>query len=243
MKAESTKRIAETDLYQPIADWLLAQGYTVRSEVRNCDITAVRGEDLIMVELKRSFGASLLIQAIERQKITDSVYVALPRPRSGVRGAQWRGMEHLLRRLELGLILVSFGAKKPAMDVVFHPTPFERKRRKSAKRAVLREMEGRTGDFNQGGCTRRKIMTAYRENVVHVACCLEKFGPLAPRQLRALGTGQKTLSILRSNFYGWFERVDRGIYNLKPRGSAELEQHPELAGHYRAMVAGLERPR
>ena len=30
----------ETDLYRPVHDYLVKQGYTVRSEVRHCDIAA-----------------------------------------------------------------------------------------------------------------------------------------------------------------------------------------------------------
>lgn len=225
--------IRETDLYGPVRDYLTEHGYTVRGEVRNCDVTAIKGDDLIIVELKRSFGVGLLVQAAQRQKITDSVYVALPRPTGGTSGQQWKGIRHLLRRLELGLILVSFGARTARVEVVFHPVPLERRKLKRKKRAVITEINGRAGDFNEGGCTRRKIATAYRESAIHIACCLDEHGPMSPRQLRALGTGHKTQSILASNFYGWFERIDRGIYALKPQGAAELNQWPEIAGRHR----------
>jgi hypothetical protein len=55
--------------------------------------------------------------------------------------------------------------------------------------------------------------------------------------LRDLGTGPKTLSILSSNFYGWFERIERGIYALKPQGKAEMEQFAKATLHYRTLVA------
>jgi hypothetical protein len=42
--------------------------------------SAVRGdEDPVVVELKTSFSLSLFHQAIERQAITDIVYIAVPR--------------------------------------------------------------------------------------------------------------------------------------------------------------------
>jgi hypothetical protein len=227
---------AETDLYHPVRDYLVANGYTVRGEVKDCDITALKGDDLIIVELKRTFNASLIIQATQRQKITDSVYVVLPRPASGIGTPQWRGIRHLLRRLELGLILVSLRARKSKVEVVFHPVPFDRRKTKAAKRAVIREIEGRAGDFNLGGSTRTKLATAYRENAIHIACCLEKHGQLSPKQLRAMGTGDKTQSILASNFYGWFERVDRGVYALKPGAVSEIAKHPDLLEHYRAAL-------
>jgi len=229
------KQLRETDLYPPIAEHLGSLGYTVRSEVANCDITATKGDDLIIVELKRNFSTDLLIQAAKRQRMTDSVYVALPRQKDA---RKLRGMKHLLRRLELGLIFVSLnGRKKSRVEVAFHPVPFQRQKRKSARRAVLKEMAERSGDFNEAGCCRRKLVTAYRENAIHIACCLDRLGSLSPKQLRALDTGPKTLSILYSNFYGWFERVDRGLYALSAQGQTELSQYPALARRYARRLA------
>ena len=71
----------ETDLYKPVYDYLVRQGYTVHSEVKNCDITAIKGEELIVVELKTSFNLKLLAQGAKRQRIADSVYVAIPVPK------------------------------------------------------------------------------------------------------------------------------------------------------------------
>jgi hypothetical protein len=97
-------------------------------------------------------------------------------------------------------------------------------------------MAERSGDFNTGGSCRRKIVTAYREAAIYIACLLESCGPLSPRQLRALGTSPKTHSILYSDFYGWFERVARGVYALRPQGQAELRQYSGVARRYRALA-------
>lgn len=61
------KKILEKDLYRPVANFLLEQGFDVRSEVKNCDIMAVRGEEIVLIELKRNFQMKLLYQAIDRQ--------------------------------------------------------------------------------------------------------------------------------------------------------------------------------
>lgn len=233
----SNRSLTETDLYRPIYDYLVKQGYTVRSEVINCDIAAVKDDELIIIELKRSLNVTLLVQAVERQKITDSVYVAVPRPANKRNWmAQSKGIQHLLRRLELGLIFVSPKRGRAPVEVICHPLPFERHRRKSVKRAVLREIERRSGDFNEGGSCRRKIMTAYRENAIQIACYLVEMGPLQPRKLRALGTGEKTLSILSRNVYSWFERVDRGLYAVCPRCKNELEEYPKLVEYYQDLL-------
>ena len=220
------KTLTEADLYEPIARHLDGLGYTVRGEVMDCDITATRGDELVVIEMKRTFSTALLVQATKRQRITDSVYVAVPRPKQR---RQWNGFRHLLRRLEIGLIFVSFARRrKPRVEVVFHPVPHQRQKRKAAKRAVLAEMEGRSGDFNCGGSTRRKIVTAYRENAIQIACYLDAMGPMSPKQLRELGTGAKTLAILYSNFYGWFERVDRGVYALRGKGREDLRGYGKV---------------
>ena len=235
--AAAAKALAETDLARPLYDWLAAQGYTVRSEVRNCDIAALRGDELVIIEIKKTLNLALVVQAVQRQRMADIVYVAVPRPPN--KWKWWResrGVFHLLRRLELGLILVSCSTAGPTIDVVFHPRPLTRRRQAPSRRAVLAEISGRIADYNTAGSTRKKLVTAYRENAVHIACCLLTRSRMAPAALRALGTGPKTQSILRSNVYGWFERVERGLYVLSKHGRQELADYPDLVAHYRSMV-------
>jgi len=232
----------ETDLYEPIRDFLLSQGYTVRAEVEGCDVVAYKGGELTIVELKRRFSTDLLIQAIDRQRITDSVYVALPGPFDLRRGSRWHGIRKLLRRLEVGLIVVDLQHGRSRVTIVSRPSPYRRRRLKHKRLAVLEEMIGRSGNRNLGGSTRKKLVTAYRENVIQIVCCLDRYGSLTPRQLRGLGTGSKTTSILYKNVYGWFVRVDRGLYTLSPPGRAALNDYPELVDEYRAFLDGLPAP-
>jgi len=232
------KIVREADLYPPVADFLAARGYSVRAEVKGWDVTAVKGDELIAVELKRAVNLALLEQAAQRQRAADGVYIAVPRPPSKVypRSRSWRRRSHLLKRLELGLILVDLeaaaGAAKPfgrpAVEVAFHPLPFERKASGRARRAVIREIDGRSADYNVGGTRRRRIVTAYRENALYIACCLERGGTLSPKELRRLGAGPKTQSILYENHYGWFERVGRGLYAVKPGALKAMETYPKL---------------
>ena len=70
-------KIRESDLYQPLKSFLESQGYSVKSEISNCDVVAVRGDDeLVIVELKTSFTLPLVFQGIQRQSMTDHVYLA-----------------------------------------------------------------------------------------------------------------------------------------------------------------------
>ncbi len=226
----------ETDLCQPVADYLEDRGYTVHCEVKNCDITAVKGDELIVVELKTAFNLKLLSQAVKRQRVTDSVYVAIPRPKGGKRTAAWRDMCILLRRLELGLITVVPLKESPEVEVVFHPDTFNRLKSlnngKKAKRSIIREMETRYGNYNKGGSTRQKLMTAYKENAIFIACCLGTLGAKSPSSLKKLGTGAKTYTILSKNYYGWFEKVSTGVYSLNVSLDEIKSQYPELSEHY-----------
>jgi hypothetical protein len=220
--------LLEVDLSDPVSRFLIAQGYTVRSEVKHCDITATKDNELIIIELKRNCSIDLLIQATRRQQSTESVYVAIPQPSDReLRSKHWRGIEHLLRRLELGLLLVNPGGF-PEVTIVFHPLPFEGRKNHQNRRAILKEIAGRSAEFNRGGSTRHRIFTAYREQALFIAYCLKKFGELSPAELRAYGTGPKTSPILNCNFYQWFDRVHRGIYRLKPQGETELQGYTEL---------------
>ena len=75
-----TPKLSETALYVPVKQLLEGQGYEVKGEVGAADIVAVRDrEDPVIVELKTSFSLTLYHQAIDRQHITDAVYIAVPK--------------------------------------------------------------------------------------------------------------------------------------------------------------------
>ena len=234
-KKASTQKLKETDLFPPVRDYLVSHGYTVRSEVRNCDVVAVKDDDVIVVELKTNVNVSLLIQATDRQRITDSVYVAIPDPR-GKKGAHWRGIKRVLRQLELGLILVTFTPRRTVVSVAFDPLPYRRTQRARRRGAVIQEVADRSADYNVGGSTRTPLVTAYRENAIYIACCLAEMGPSSPKSLRAVGGGEKTTSILSSNFYGWFQRIAHACYQVNEQGRAEAARFPEIHAQARAAL-------
>jgi hypothetical protein len=229
----ATFRLRETDLYGPLRDYLIDNGYTVRSEVKGCDVTATRGEELVVVEMKCGFTIDLLLQATQRQRVADSVYVAVPRPRArDAASRRWTDIRHLLRRLEIGLIFVAAGRDVPPLvEVVFHPVPAARRRSPRARRAILQEIAGRSGDYNRGGSTGCRLVTAYREQAVFIARCLERHGPLTPRALRGLGACDKAQNILWRDVYGWFERQGLGVYGLGSGGRSALGDYPDLVAH------------
>src|SRR5699024_6991725 len=121
-------KIFETDLYEPIQHYFYSQGYEVQAEVNDCDVVAFKDDALIVVEVKLNLNITLLMQAAKRQKYTPHVYIAIQRPKTSLRKRRWRDLVHLIRRLELGLILVSFEGKNPSIQLMHEPVPFDRKR-------------------------------------------------------------------------------------------------------------------
>ena len=221
----------ESDLFEPVKKYLEASDYKVRAEVKNCDITATKNDELIIVELKLSANLQLFIQATDRQRITDSVYVAIPKPAQRSK-KHWKGILHILRRLELGLIFVDVENPVNPVEIVFHPIEFQRRKFKHRKRAIIKEVENRSQNLNVGGINKKKIVTAYKENAIQIAVYLKEIGATNPKKLREYNSGKKTLSILYSNFYGWFQRVDYGIYDVTEKGGKELKNFPGLVKKY-----------
>ena len=239
--------LSETDLYEPVRELFARQGFNVRGEVVGCDLAAVRDGELVVVELKTAFNTALLIQATDRQRAADAVYVALPRPEGSLRSARWKGILHLLRRLELGLIFVSAAktrAPSPAhAEVILEPgSPTARRhaRRHSRKRnSILLETASRSADYNVGGSVRTPLVTAYREQALHIACCLALRGDLSPRAARTLGTSDRTPAILSRNVYGWFERIARGVYRLTPEGHSAIATFAQVTAPYLTELADM----
>ena len=237
--ADAKTKIYETDLYEPVKEYLESLGYQVQGEVKGCDLAAMMGDELVVVELKTSFNLKLLAQAVKRQRAADSVYVAVPRPKGGARTAGWRDMCMLLRRLELGLITVAPGSRENSVEVHFHPNTFDRlkslRSNKKVRHHIIKETTSRSGHYNVGGSTGKKLVTAYREKAVHIACCIIRHGPLSPAGLKKLGTCDKTRDILADNHYGWFTRVSRGVYALNDCAHEFLKDYPDLVKHYMDM--------
>ena len=231
----------ESDLFEPIKNYLEAGGYKVRAEVKNCDITATKDDELIIIELKLSANLQLFIQATDRQRVTDSVYVAIPKP--SIRSKKhWKGIRHILRRLELGLIFVDVDNPVNPIEIVFHPIPFQRKKISKRKKAILKEVENRSQNLNVGGSNKRKIVTAYRENVIQIAVYLQEIGATTAKKLKEYDSGKKTLSILYSNFYGWFQRIDHGVYDITAKAKSELKKYPGLIKKYEKRLRELNKP-
>ena len=219
-------RILETDLYQPVKSYLTEQGYEVKAEVGAADIVACRGdEDPVIVELKTGFTLGLFHQAIARQSVTDAVYVAVARgPGKRFLSALKNNLK-LARRLGLGLITVRLS--DGLVEVHLDPAPYAPRKSKQRKDRLLKEFARRVGDPNTGGSTRVKLVTAYRQDAMRCADHLNAKGPCRGAEVaRATGVARAT-RMMADDHYGWFERVERGIYGLTPKGKASVAERQE----------------
>jgi hypothetical protein len=208
----------ETDLYQPVKCFLEAQGYFVKSEIKSCDVVALRGDDApLIVELKTALTLQLLYQATDRLAMTDTVYIAVKRPKRGV-GAQ---ALKLCRRIGIGLIVV---AASGSLEVLADPVPYAPRMNTKRKGLLLKEFAKRAGDPNTGGSTRTPLMTAYRQDALRCVHHLAASGASRIRDVKAATGVDRASTILRDNVYGWFVKQDRGIYGLTDTGLKAPQQ-------------------
>jgi len=223
----------ETELYLPVKKLFEGMGYSVQSEVNNIDVIAVKDEEMIIIELKTTYNLKLIFQAIERQRMTRMVYIAIPRPAFKKRmNKDIKDKEHLLRRLELGLIYVAIDVKKPYAQIIFEPKPFHINHSQSNKRkkSALKELAERTGDYNIGG-TNGKLVTAYREKALVIVKLLKSHSILSVKEIREITGNAKVQALLYNNHYGWFERVKKGYYQLTNEGHEAFEIYKNVIDH------------
>ena len=214
--------MSEISLYPAVKRFLEEAGFEVKGEVRGCDIVAVRaGEPLMLtiVEMKLGLTLDLLLQVTDRMRVADEVWLAVPATRRG------RDRDPRVRRLcrLLGYGLLAVNATRDRVEVLTEPGPYQPRRDNKRRSRLLLEHERRRGDPSAGGATRQPIMTAYRQQALACAALL-RAGPRRPAELRTVApdAGQ----ILYRNVYGWFERRERGIYQLTAAGEEALRRWP-----------------
>ncbi|MDJ0946765.1 MAG: DUF2161 family putative PD-(D/E)XK-type phosphodiesterase [Kiloniellales bacterium] len=226
-------RLRETDLYPPIKRFLEGQGYEVKGEVADCDVVACReGEDPVVVELKTAFSLPLVFQGVRRQALTDWVYLAVAQPEAGAGARSWRRQSRdivkLCRRLGLGLMTVAPAAGAPGLvEVHLDPAPYRPRKSPQRRGRLLREFQRRVGDPNCGGSSKRRLVTAYRQDALRCAVYLDGRGPAKLAEIRAATGVTGAARMLQRDVYGWFQRVERGVYAVTPLGRRALAVYAE----------------
>ena len=131
---------------------------------------------------------------------------------------------HRLCRL-IGVGLLTVDVRRGTVMVVAEPLPYRPRANLPLRRRLLKEHAGRRGDPTSGGSTRQPIMTAYRQRAIACAEALQA-GPLRPRDLKLLADDAG--AILRRNVYGWFDRVEPGVYRLSEMGAGSLVEREDV---------------
>ncbi len=223
----------ETALYLPVKRFLEKLGFEVKGEIGGCDLVALSGDEppiVVVGELKLSFNLELLLQAVDRAPACDEIWLAARLSERGKGRESDVRYRNLCRRLGYGMLAVT---KSGQVEVIVSPTNLPRRDPKRRSRLVA-EHRKRQGDPAPGGSTRLPIMTAYRQQALACAEALSH-GPRKVRDLRP--SIPEAPKILLHNFYGWFERVERGVYKLTDTGRGALKRWPQPASNVSAAKA------
>jgi hypothetical protein len=213
----------ETTLYPPVKRFLEKLGFAVKGEIGGCDVVAL-GDGMpplvVITELKLAFNLELVLQGVDRLAACDEIWLAV---RSSTRGRENDPRARkLCRLLGFGLLGVT---KRGRVDILIEPRPWKPRRDPKRRSALVDEHRRRIGDPVRGGGRGVPIMTAYRQQALACAAALSA-GPRKVRELRdAVPDAGK---ILLHNVYGWFSRVERGVYELAEPGKAALIRWPQI---------------
>jgi hypothetical protein len=127
----------------------------------------------------------------------------------------------LCRLLGFGLLGVFSTGR---VEIFVEPSPWKPRPDRKRRARLVREHQRRNGDPASGGMTKLPIMTAYRQQALLCAAVLQG-GPARTSLVKAaVPDGPK---ILLHNVYGWFDRVERGVYRLTSDGAAALARWPQ----------------
>src|SRR2546427_1455506 len=221
-QARRTDRTRETFLYPPVKRFLESFGLDVKGEICGCDLVALRASEpplVVVGELKLGFNLELVLQGIDRMAACDEIWLAVRR--SGRRGRERdRRVRKLCRLLGFGLLAVSAAGR---VEVLVEPGPWRPRRDRHRRSRLVSEHRRRVGDPVLGGTSKSPIMTAYRQQALACAASL-CHGPRRTSEIRAAVPDAP--KILLRNVYGWFSRIERGVYALTPEGTKALSRWP-----------------
>lgn len=212
----------ESDLYLPIKHFLNKLDYEVKGEIKSCDIVAIKGNEIIVIELKLTLNITLLLQSIDRFSLTDIVYIAIPK-QSTIFKNKKKQVKKLVARLGLGLIVVDIQKTKKYVEVIHDPKDYSPAINKRQKIALLKEFNQRQGDPQKGGSTTKKAgLTAYRQRCIRIATYLINNKYAKGMDIKSAIDEPQATAMLNKNYYNWFNKTQRGVYELSQQGQKEL---------------------
>ena len=216
----------ETKLYRPVKVFLEGLGFTVKGEVGGCDLVGLKddGAKLVVIgELKLTFTLELILQGVDRAAACDEVWLAARLSRRGKGRESDVRFRNLCRRLGFGMLGVSASGE---VQVLVSPAAAMPRKDGARRSRLVDEHQRRQGDPVEGGGSRAPIMTAYRQQALALAAALAS-QPGRPRDLKA--NAPDAAKILLNDVYGWFARIERGVYALTDSGRAALTRWPQAS--------------
>ncbi len=94
----------------------------------------------------------------------------------------------------------------------------------------MREFARRQGDPNDGGQTRAGLITAYRQDALKLAVYLFEVGASKGADVARETEVVRATAMMRDNHYGWFEKVEKGIYGITAEGAQAVESSARVLG-------------
>jgi len=220
----------ERELFLPIKEYFETFGYVCDGEVKDIDLYMEKDGYSVAVELKINLDFKSVLQAASRQKIVDTVFIGIFRPKD-MNSSSFKDKLYLLKRLGIGLIVVSKRTKM--VEIVNEPVVSELSKyqlcNKNGRDAVASEFQKRKIKSNVGGVSRTKLITSYRESALLVLKTLATMGGQGKgSDVKAACGVSNATAIMRDNFYGWFEKVSTGIYKIRPEGYEAMKEFEDV---------------
>ena len=100
--------------------------------------------------------------------------------------------------------------------------------RETAQARLLREFQHRVGDPNTGGSVQTTLMTSYRQDALRCLKTLNENGPTKAADVAQAAGVSRARTIMADDHYGWFERVERGIYAITPKGEHAIGEYAHV---------------
>jgi len=181
----------------------------------------------VICELKLSFNLELVLQGVDRSAACEEIWLAVRTTLRRSSRERDPRVRKLCRLLGFGLIGISASGH---VELLVEPGAWRPRRNLKQRSKLVSEHQRRVGDPNLGGSAMRApIMTAYRQEALRCAELLASNGPMKLAALRMAADAPRAATILQQDVYGWFERVERGVYTVSPAGRRGLEMFAVLA--------------
>ncbi|MFT6296134.1 MAG: hypothetical protein ACJATW_002425 [Glaciecola sp.] len=220
----------ESDLYLPLKTFLEKQDYDVKAEVKNCDVVAIKkiagnekASPPTIIELKLTLNLEVILQAVDRLKLSPIIYIGVPNSCSALKKNNRRRIIKLLKMLGIGLVAIN--PKRKTTQVIADPTTYQPRQSKPRQQRLIDEFVARAGDPNLGGAsTSAGRMTAYKQQAIEIANYLNKHGATKASDIARILEIPKSRAVVYDNYYGWFENVSRGVYDLSDLGKTLVHE-------------------